>query len=173
MDVLEAIQKRRSIRQFKKNELSEELVEIIVEAARMAPSAGNGQPVDLVVVKDQGRKEQLSLAAFGQKQIMQAPVVFVVCADEKRAAEKYGERGRKLYCIQDTAAATMNIMLSACSLGLGTCWIGAFKENEVKEVVNAPENMRPVVMIPMGYPNESPLQRSRRPLDEIVHKETF
>jgi nitroreductase len=100
-------------------------------------------------------------------------VVIVVCADEKRAIESYGARDKTLYCIQDTAAAIENLLLCACSLGLGTCWVGAFKEAEIRKVVNASAEMRPVALIPVGFPNESPAARARRPLSEIVYKETF
>ena len=85
----------------------------------------------------------------------------------------YGFRGRALYCIQDTAAATQNILLTAYSLGLGACWIGAFNEDEAKEALNAPEGIRPVAIIPVGYANEVPSQRDRRPLSRIMHQESF
>jgi nitroreductase len=173
MELFEAIQKRRSIRQFKKQEVPEEIVEKLVEAARLAPTAGNAQSYQLVIVRQEEQKQRLSMAAYGQKQVQSASVVFVVCADLGRAQESYAERGRSLYCIQDTAAVTENILLTACSLGLGTCWIGAFKEEDVKKVVNAPEGMRPVTMIPVGYPAESPSPRPRRQPDEFAHKETF
>jgi nitroreductase len=85
----------------------------------------------------------------------------------------YGFRGKTLYCIQDTAAATQNILLTAYSLGLGTCWIGAFNEDEAKKAINAPEEIRPMAIIPVGYANEAPSQRDRRPLSQIMHYETF
>jgi nitroreductase len=97
----------------------------------------------------------------------------VVCADMKRAEESYGERGRTLYCLQDTSAAVENILLAATALGLGGCWMGAFHEDEVKQVINAPGEMRPVALIAVGYPNESPRDRSRRPASEVVYQETF
>jgi nitroreductase len=82
-------------------------------------------------------------------------------------------RGKALYCIQDTAAAIENILLTACTLGLGTCWVGAFKEEDVRVVINAPKEMRPVALIPVGYPNESPAAKPRRPISEVMHRETF
>lgn len=139
----------------------------------MAPSAGNGQPVEIIIVKNQTNKEKLSYAAYSQRQITQASVVLVICADLQRAAERYGERGRTLYCLQDTAAAIMNIMLTAVSLDLGTCWIGAFSEEDVRNAINASKDIRPVALIPVGYPNESPPARSRRSTSEIVHEESF
>jgi nitroreductase len=131
------------------------------------------QPWEFVVASTQDTKQALSDAAFGQKDLEEAPVVIVVCADEKRAAESYGIRGRTLYCLQDTAAAIQNILLTACALGLGSCWIGAFEEAEIRKVINAPKDVRPVALIPVGYPNEAPRARSRRSISEIMHKETF
>jgi nitroreductase len=115
----------------------------------------------------------LSQAAYGQGDLQEASFVIVVCADMKRALESYGDRGKSLYCVQDTAAAFQNILLTACSIGLGTCWIGAFKEDLVRKVINAPQNMRPVALIPVGYPDEEPIARPRRPLSEIMVKEAF
>ncbi|MGD6810310.1 MAG: nitroreductase family protein [Candidatus Bathyarchaeia archaeon] len=173
MEVFEAIKNRRSIRQFTNQTVSEETVEKLIEAARLAPTAGNAQAYQLVIVQQEAQKQRLTYAAFGQKQIHTASVVFVICVDLKKAKDSYGDRGLSLYCIQDTAAVTENILLAACSLGLGTCWIGAFKEEDVKKVVNAPEDMRPVAMIPVGYPAEAPPERPRRLPAEFVHKETF
>jgi nitroreductase len=173
LELFEAIKNRRSIRQFTNQTVPDEMVNQLVEAARMTPTAGNAQPYQLVIVRQPEQKQRLSQAAYGQKQLQTASVVFVVCADLKRAQEAYGERGRSLYCIQDTAAVTQTVLLAAHSLGLGTCWIGAFKEDEVKTVINAPEDMRPVAMIPVGYPAESPSSRPRRLTSEFVHQETF
>ena len=173
MDVLEAIKGRRSIRAFKKQELPSSTIERLLEAARWAPSAGNVQPWEFVVAKLPQTKQNLSLAAYGQRDIEESSAVIVVCADEKRAAESYGERGKTLYCHQDTAAAIQNILLSAHSLGLGSCWIGAFKEEQVRKIINAPKDVKPVAIIPVGYADEKPEPRRRRSLGEIAHQETF
>jgi nitroreductase len=173
MDLLEIIKNRRSIRVFKKQDVPQDIIEKLLEAARWAPSAGNVQPWAFVVAISQKMKQNLSMAAFGQKDLEEASVVFVVCADEKIAEQSYGVRGKSLYCLQDTAAAIQNILLTAHSLGLGSCWIGAFKEDEIRQVIKAPKEMRPVALIPVGYPNEAPAARSRRPVGEIMHKETF
>ena len=173
MDLWEAIKNRRSIRTYRKQALPQETLSQLIDAARLAPSAGNGQPWAFVVAEKQETKQLISAAAYGQKSLLEASVDIVVCADLKRAEESYGERGRTLYCIQDTAAAVQNILLAACSLGLGTCWIGAFKEEEIRKVIKAPPAMRPVAVIAVGYPNESPPARSRRPAAEVVHKESF
>ncbi|HEX9862927.1 MAG TPA: nitroreductase family protein [Candidatus Bathyarchaeia archaeon] len=172
MELNETIKGRRSIRAYKPQDVPEKVVEKLIEAASYAPSAGNIQPWRFVVARNPDVKKKLAHAA-DQAFIEEAPVVIVVCANEKRAEMGYGSRGKTLYCIQDTAAATQNIHLTAYSLGLGTCWIGAFNEDQAKKAVNAPEEMRPVAIIPVGYADEAPLQRNRRPLNQIMRYESF
>ena len=173
MDVLEAIKERRSIRAFTDEKVSEKDVERLIDAARWAPSAGNTQPLELVVVKDKEMKRKLSEAALNQTFIEKAPVVIVVCADLNRSSRGYGSRGERLYSLQDTAAATENILLAAQELGLATCWVGAFRDKEVAKAVKAPKNMKPVAIVPVGHPAERPLAPPKRSVNEIVHYETF
>jgi nitroreductase len=173
MDVLEAIRGRRSIRAFKNEDVSERDVERLIESAQCAPSAGNIQPWEFIIVRKLETKRKLVEAALGQEFIGEAPVVIVVCANDDRSSNGYGERGRTLYCIQDTAAAIQNICLTAYSLGLGTCWIGAFNEEEAKGIMKIPEGIRPVAMIPVGYPAQLPSQRGRRPASQTIHYEIF
>ncbi|MEM2879689.1 MAG: nitroreductase family protein [Candidatus Bathyarchaeia archaeon] len=173
MDVFEAIRGRRSIRAFRETDVPKETVEKLIEAASWAPSAGNIQPWEFIVVRNPETKRRLAEAALGQSFIEEAPVVIVVCADEERSARGYGTRGKTLYCIQDTAAAIQNIHLAAYALGLGTCWVGAFREEEARKILEIPDGVRPVAIIPVGYPAESPSPRSRRPLKQIIHYEKF
>jgi nitroreductase len=173
LDVFEAIKRRRSGRAYTDEKVSEEDVERLIDAARWAPSAGNIQPWEFVVVKDAETKRKLSNAALNQTFIEKAQVVIVVCADLNRTSSGYGSRGVHLYCIQDTAAATENILLAAQELGLATCWVGAFHENEVAKAVKAPRNMRPVAIVTVGHPAEEPTAPHKRSVDEIVHYEAF
>jgi nitroreductase len=173
LDVFEAIKKRRSIRAYTSEEVSEEEVEKLIEAARLAPSAGNIQPWEFVIVRNTEIKRKLSDAALHQTFIEEAPVVIVVCTDIARSSSGYGDRGANLYCLQDTAAATENMLLTAQALGLATCWVGAFHEEEVARVVNTPRNVRPVAIIPVGHPAEKPSVPPKRSMREIVHHETF
>lgn len=173
MDVFEAIKNRRSIRTYRQMVLPQTAIDELVEAAVAAPSAGNSQPWAFVVVENEQTREALSKAAYGQKSLSEASAVFVVCADEKAAEDAYGPRGKTLYCYQDTAAAVENLLLAATALGFGTCWIGAFREEEVRKIVNCPPNMRPVALVPVGYPAESPPARPRRSKTEVVYKEKF
>ena len=173
MDLFEAIKTRRSIRAFTREEISDREIEKILDAARWAPSAGNIQPWIFVVVKDPGTKRRLSEAALSQFFIEEAPVVIVVCADQERSRRGYGSRGADLYCIQDTAAATQNILLAAHALGLGACWVGAFNEEEVRLILKIPRGIRPVAIVPIGHSAEKPRTIFKRPLSEVIRRKTF
>jgi nitroreductase len=173
VDVQEAIKGRRSVRSFIKKSVSSKLVEELIAAACMAPSAGNIQPWEFVVVRKEEIKKKLAEAALGQSFVEDAPVVIAVCANQERSSQRYNLRGKTLYCIQDTAAATQNILLAAYSYGLGTCWIGAFEEDQVRAVLKIPPRTRPVAIVPVGYPAESTSLRRKRPISEIVHYETY
>ena len=173
MDVFDAIKGRRSIREFKPDPIDEKDLEKILDAGRSSPSAGNCQPWEFVVVRDDRVKQKLVRAALGQTFIAEAPVVVVVCANIPRTAERYGRRGAELYCIQDTAAAIQNIHLAAYALGYGTCWVGAFDERVAAKAIKAPPEIRPLAIIPIGKPAEKPSPTPRLPLSKIVHEDIF
>ncbi|UCC28670.1 MAG: nitroreductase family protein [Candidatus Bathyarchaeota archaeon] len=164
---------RRSVRAFTREDVTREEVEKLIDAARWAPSAGNLQPWEFIVVRKPEIKRGLSIAALNQTFIEEAPVVIVVCANQTRSSRGYGVRGINLYCLQDTAAATQNMLLAASALELATCWVGAFKEEEAKRALNLPEQVRPVAIIPIGHSAKNPMTRSRRPLSEIIHFESY
>jgi len=173
LDVLEAIKNRRSIRAFTGDKVPDEKVKRLIDAARWAPSAGNIQPWEFVVVRDPVTKRRLSAAALDQRFIEEASVVIVVCADENRSGWGYGRRGVGLYCLQDTAAATQNMLLAACALGLGACWIGAFREEEVETTLKTPKAVRPVAIVSIGHPAEKPRAPQKRSIGEMTHYESF
>ena len=173
MDVFEAINGRRSVRAYSSEEVSEEDVERLVEAARLAPSAGNIQPWEFVIVTNAETKRRLADAALRQTFIEEAPVVIVVCANVARSSWRYGSRGANLYCLQDTAAATENLLLAAHALGLAACWVGAFREDEAGKALKTPRDVRPVAIVPVGHPADKPRAPPKRSLREIVHYETF
>jgi nitroreductase len=172
VNVLEAIKKRRSIRRFLKDDVPEDTLMELLDAMRWAPSAGNLQPWEFVVVRDAGVKGRVAEAAH-QAWIAEVPVVVVVCASPDRSSPRYGDRGINLYCLQDTAAAVQNLHLAAVEKGLGSCWVGAFDEDGVAQAVGVPKNIRPVAVIPVGRPAETPAPRPRRSLEEIVHRDRF
>lgn len=169
-NVIEAIEERRSVREFKPDPIPESVVSRIIDCGLKAPSAGNIQPWQFWVVKRPSIRSALAEAAFGQNFIERAPVVIVVLAEPARSATRYGYRGSDLYCIQDTAAAVQNMMLAALAYGIGSCWVGAFDEKKVSEALDLSERFRPVALVPMGYPAETRARRprSQRPFDETV-----
>ncbi len=173
MDVFEAIKNRRSVRVFSKQPVSDEEVEKLIDAARWAPSAGNLQPWLFIIVREPEIKHGLCRAAGNQTFIEEAPVVVVVCADPQRSAKGYRSRGIDLYCLQDTAAATQNMLLTAQAMGLATCWVGAFREEEARKLLKIPEGVRPVAIVPVGHAAEKPRIRPRRQLNEIVYREIY
>ena len=173
MQIPEAILNRKSVRAFAPKGLTDEEVNTMIQSAIRAPSAGNMQPWAFVAVRDKDVKEQLVEASYGQAFIATAPVVIVVCAEPSRNYQRYGERGRTLYCLQDTAAAVMNIMLTATHNGLGSCWIGAFDEEMASQALGLPKGVRPVAMIPVGYPGQDPSPRPKRPISEVLHMDRW
>ncbi len=171
MEVADAIDLRRSIRSYVDKEVSEGMINSILHAGHMAPSAGNLQGRDFIIVKDSAMRGMLCNAALNQAFIMQAPVCIVVCANIRRTATRYGKRA-ELYAVQDSAASIMNMMLLAQDLGLGTCWVGAFNEQAVTELLDIPQGVRPVALLPIGYPDESPEVRPRMG-KSIEHQEKW
>jgi len=167
MEVLEAILKRRSIRKFKKEKIPEETIEKLKDALIWAPSAGNLQARKFYFVFNEQIKQKLKRAALNQDFIEKAPLVIVGCCDLEKISW-YGERGKNLYTICDVAAAVENLMILATSEGLGTCWVGAFNEKEVAKILNLPQNERPIVIIPAGFPEEIPPSPEREPKENLI-----
>lgn len=151
-DFWQVIKKRRSVRSFDSTrQVPDDEIKKIIEAAKMAPSAGGIYPTNFVVIRDEETKKQIAEAALGQYFITEAPVVIVVVADVEKTASRYGERGRNLYAIQDAAVATENLILAATALGLGTCWVGAFDEEKLSGIFKLKKSQRPLAIIPIGY----------------------
>jgi len=164
MDVSEAIKGRRSVRSYKDQEIESEKIQRVLEAGRLSPSANNRQEWNFIVIKDPDTRAKLVDAAMNQAFIGQAPVVLAACATE---SEKVMMCGHPTYAI-DVSIAFAYMLLQAYELGLGTCWIGAFKENEVKSILGVPRNVRVVALSPLGYPATDPGTRPRKSLNEIV-----
>jgi len=163
-DVLKAIRNRRTIRRFKSNPIDEEMLQMILEAGRWAPSFSNLQPWKFIVIRDPGLKTSLdkearqSVLHLG---INQAPVVILVCVDR---------RIDPIHAIEAGAAATQNMTLAAHSLGLGAGWIGIWgteAETSIQKLLKLPETVRVVSLLPVGVPDESP-DGHRKPLQELT-----
>lgn len=170
MDFWKAVNGRYSVRNFDATvDVPPETMERILQAAIRAPSAGNRQPWHFYVVRDPAVRQGLSAAAYGQEFIAQAPVAIVVCADPERSAARYGQRGRDLYCLQDTGVAAGYILLAAVAAGFGGCWVGAFDERRAARALDLDHRLRPVAILPIGKPAVGPDTRtSRQPLQAVV-----
>ncbi|UNC92842.1 nitroreductase family protein [Candidatus Contubernalis alkalaceticus] len=168
MELMEAIQKRHSIRNFKEDEIAQEDLKKILEAACLAPTAGNMQAWRFVVVKNKKIKRDLGISALNQMWMSKAPLILVICADMARAERFYGERGKNLYALQDTAAAAQNILLTAVSLGMGGCWVGAFSEPRVSKILDLSHWVRPLAMLPIGFTDEEVKSSSRLKPEELT-----
>ncbi len=170
MDFFEVVKERHSVRAFQPQALEAEKLQRILEAANQAPSAGNRQAYEIYLVSDEKDKSELVRAANDQDFLAQAPLILVFCAHAERNADRYGERGEDLYCIQDATLACSFAMLAATALGLSTVWVGAFDEEAVRAVLEAPRAHRPVAILPVGIAAETPEIRSRRSLQSVVHQ---
>ena len=200
MDVFCAIKKRRSIRKFTSESLSEYQIEKLMEVAQLAPSGCNVQPWRFLVVKDKQLKRKLCAAAFNQKLVEDAPIVIVCCGDlsswkktkqhtqellnardvriNKETEEALMDRVNRAVLVKmqeripstllNVAIAIEHIVLEAVELGLGSCWVRLFDENQVKQSLNLQKNICVVALLPIGVPDEEPDARPRLPLSSIV-----
>ncbi|HEY9246963.1 MAG TPA: nitroreductase family protein [Candidatus Methanoperedens sp.] len=169
MNVSKAIQIRRSIRAYDSRDVEEDKLKRVLEAGRLSPSASNRQERRFVIIRDAGTRKLLCEAAKNQKFVAQAPVVIAACSVE---SEYIMLCGQPAYAI-DTAIAVDHMTLQAVEEGLGTCWIGAFDEKKVKEILNIPDYVRVVALLPLGYPSTTPRPVPRKSLDEIVMNERW
>jgi nitroreductase len=169
MDVFTAISQRCSVRAYKATDVEEDKLKKVLEAARLSPSASNRQDWKFIVVRNNETKKKLAKAAFGQSFIGEAPVVIVACGVEPKAMLACGQPMHTV----DVSIAFAYMILQAYELGLGTCWIGAFKEDETKKILSVPDDVRVVAMTPLGYPNQPPSQKSRKSLDQIICFEKY
>ena len=169
MDVFTAISQRWSVRSYKATDVEEEKLKRILEAARLSPSSSNRQEWKFIVVKNKETRKRLADAAFGQSFIAEAPVVIVACGTESKSVMACGQSAHTV----DVSIACAYMILQAYELDLGTCWIGAFNEGEVKRILKVPERIRAVAMTPLGYPDAPPSKKSRKRLDQIVCFEKY
>jgi nitroreductase len=199
MELSNIIASRRSIRKFKPEEISAETVRLLLDAARLAPSGSNLQPSRFVVAQSPSAKEALGQCT-PYKFITKAPVIFVCCADLTAISTREMRMGElleagafedievnfdsvlpyasapmeveaaKAYLAMNVAIAVEHIVLKAVDLGLGSCWLGRFDRDKLKEYLKLDETIYPVVLLPVGFPDQSPKQRPRFSLDQLVLK---
>jgi len=164
MDFYEVIKGRRSVRAYRSDPVEDEKLERILSTARTAPSAANRQPVLFHVIRDPKLREKM-IEVYSQEWFTQAPVI--ICASA-RPAEAWQRGDGKNYADVDVAIAMDHLILAAAAEGLGTCWIGAFKADRLRELLELPDELEPLALTPVGYPAQEPEARPRKPLDELV-----
>jgi nitroreductase len=162
MELYEAIRTRRSIRSYQDKPVPENVLRRILEAGRLAPSARNRQEWRYIVVRDPETRARLSVAAKGQPFVAEAPVVLVACALESGYVMTCGQPSHLI----DVAISLEHIALAATAEGLGTCWVGAFFQDQVKEILGIPDEIEVVELMPLGFPAETPTARNRKAFDE-------
>lgn len=170
MDVMQAIRTRRSIRSYRDADIPEDIYQNLLKALRFAPSACNFQPWRFVLVRDAKLRSQLAQACRGQSWIAGAPLVVVACGLAQSAYQKMGGQHNSVEV--DLAIALDHLSLAAVAHGLGTCWIGAFSEPEVKALLNLPGQTRVVALMPVGFPQSDDLNRpitdtDRKPPEQV------
>ena len=156
MNIFDCIRTRRSIRKYKDKAVEWGHVVEILQAGKYAPFAGNIFNVKFIVVKNEAKRKAIAEACVQQYWMQDAPVHIVVVGEPEKAERYYGTRGTRLYTIQGAAAAIENMLLTAHSLGLGSCWVGAFDEEEIRRILNLPEHVNAQGIITIGYADETP-----------------
>lgn len=169
---LKLAETRRSVRAYKTEEVPEELLQQVLGAGRLAPSAVNKQPWRFLVVRDEVNRRALG-AAYAREWFWKAPIVIAVCILPEEAWTRSYDGTN--FAMVDGALAMDHMQLAAAELGLGTCWIGAFDPEAARDILGLPDGVSIVGMTPLGYPDvePNPRPRSRRPLGETVLKERW
>ena len=165
MTLLDVILSRRSIRRYENKEIPKDVLDKIVEAGRQSPSAANRQPYHFVIVTDSEIKQELSKELFSRF-LKNSPVIIVGCANPKALLT-----GK--WATVDTTIALENMVIAAWSLGIGSCWIGSFKEQKIKELLKIPQDWKVVTLVSFGYPAETPKPRKKKPTNELFSLNQF
>src|SRR5512137_1480198 len=168
MEFSELIANRYSVRAYRPDPVEEEKLIQVLEAARLAPTAANRQPFQLVVLHTSGREAEIG-RIYGRPWFVQAPLVIAVCAISSQAWVRESDRFNARFI--DAAIVADHLILAAANLGLGTCWIANFKPEPARAVLRLPEEAEPVIFTPLGYPADQPGPKTRKPLSELVHYE--
>ena len=169
MDFDELVGHRYSVRAYRSDAVESEKVQKLLEAARLAPTAANRQPFQLIVIRTAGREEELK-RVYERDWFVQAPLVICACGVR---SEAWVRRDGKSYCDVDVTIVMDHLILAAAALGLGTCWIGAFDPSAAREVLGLPDDVEPVAFTPVGYAADEPRPKKRKELAELVRYERW
>ena len=170
MEYSDLISARYSVRAYRPDPVEDEKLQVVLEAARLAPTAANRQPFRIIVMQTTGREEEIS-SIYGRPWFVQAPLVIGVCAISSLAWVRESDRFNARMI--DTAIVMDHLILAAANLGLGTCWVAAFNPQAARSVMQLPEEVEPVIFTPLGYPADEPGPKKRKPLSELVSYERW
>ena len=169
MNFHELIKKRYSVRAYKTDPVEDEKLLQVLDAARLAPTAANRQPLQFIVIHTAGREAELK-RIYGKDWFSQAPVVVCACSLPSQA---WSRMDNKNYNQVDAAIAMDHLILAAADLGLGTCWIAAFDPTVAREILQLPEGVEPIAFTPLGSPADQPKEKKRKTLSELVRYERW
>ena len=167
--LLNCIKERFSVRKFQDRKIEQEKIDILMEAARLAPSASNKQTWHFVVIKDLEKRKQLTRICKGQKFVAEAPITIAICITNLNYVMTCGQTAPVI----DGAIAAEQIVLQAVELGLGSCWIGAFYHDKMAKLINLPEDYQIVGLLPVGYPAVEKGSRNLKAIEEVVSYDSF
>lgn len=170
MDYFDLIQKRYSVRAYKPDPVDDEKLDRVLEAARLAPTAANWQPFQLIVARVKGREAELK-TVYQRQWFTQAPLIICACGVPSKGWVRESDGAN--YTSVDVAIAMDHLILAAANLGLGTCWIAAFDPVAARKVFGLPPGVEPVALTPLGYPADRPRAKERKPLSELVRRERW
>jgi nitroreductase len=169
MDFIDLINKRYSVRAYQSNPVEEEKLQQVLGAARLAPTAANRQPIQFIIIHTAGRESDLK-RIYSAGWFCKAPLVICACAVPSQA---WSRMDKKNYGDVDVTIAMDHLILAATSLGLGTCWVAAFDPGAAREVLGLPEGVEPIAFTPLGYPDDRPRPKKRKPLSDLVRYERW
>jgi nitroreductase len=169
MEFSQLVRARYSVRAYKPDPVDDDTLRQILEAARLAPTAANRQPFRILVVHTEGRREELG-RIYRRRWFVEAPIIICACGVP---AENWVRMDGKNYNDVDVTIAMDHLILAAADLGLGTCWVAAFDPDAAREVLNLPEGVEPVAFTPLGYPADTPAEKKRKPLNDLVLYEAW
>jgi len=170
MEYSELIASRYSVRAYRPDPVEDEKLQVVLEAARLAPTAANCQPIQIIVMHTAGRKEEIG-KIYRRPWFVQAPIVIAVCAISSQAWVRESDRFNAR--LIDAAIVADHLILEATNQGLGTCWIAAFNVEAARSVLGLPDEAEPVIFTPLGYPADQPGPKERKPLQELVRYERW
>lgn len=173
METLDCIASRRSVRKYLDVPVEAEKLARVLNAGRLAPSAGNLQDWKFVVVSEPGKVRKIAECCLKQFWIETAPLVIVVCAELEKTKRFYGERGMEFYGVQDCAAATTQMLLAANDQGLGACWVGAFDDAKLRKCLEIPDEVKPLAVVTLGYADEKPEVPEKFSVEDVVFVEKW